>query len=385
MSDSKNQRFATRAIHAGQAPDPTTGAIMTPVYFTSTYVQKEPGVHQGFEYSRTGNPTRTALEQNLASLEGGTRGLCFGSGLAATDTILKTLKSGDHIVACDDLYGGTYRIFQNVYSPFGIDSSFVDARDPKNVLDAIRPETKIVWLETPTNPLLKVVDIAAVVEGCRGRGVKVVVDNTFATPYLQQPLTLGADLVLHSMTKYLGGHSDVVGGAIVTSDEEWADQLAYIQNAAGGVPGPMDCFLVLRGTKTLAVRMDRHQENARAVVGFLNEHPKVDRVYYPGLAEHPGHDVAAKQMSGFGGMVSFVLVGEDEGDARAAVSKTEIFSLAESLGGVESLIEHPVSMTHGAIPREERLKAGLSDALIRLSVGIEDPEDLIADLDRALQ
>ena len=307
------------------------------------------------------------------------------SGLAATDSIIKTLKSGDHIVACDDLYGGTYRIFQNVYAPFGIQSSFVDATDPQKVAAAITDQTKIVWLESPTNPLLKIVDIAAIVELCKGRGIKVVVDNTFATPYLQQPLALGADLVLHSMTKYLGGHSDVVGGAIVTSDEEWADQLAYIQNAAGGVPGPMDCFLVLRGTKTLAVRMDRHQENARAVVGFLNEHPKVDRVYYPGLAEHPGHDVAAKQMSGFGGMVSFVLVGEDEGDARAAVSKTEIFSLAESLGGVESLIEHPVSMTHGAIPREERLKAGLSDALIRLSVGIEDPEDLIADLDRALQ
>ncbi len=384
MGTSHDQGFSTRAIHAGQAPDPTTGAIMTPVYFTSTYVQSAPGEHKGFEYSRTGNPTRTALEENLASLEGGTRGLCFGSGLAATDTILKTLKSGDHIVACDDMYGGTYRIFQNVYAPFGITSTFVDATDPNNVAAAITDRTKIIWLETPTNPLLKIVDIAAVVELSKGRGLKVVVDNTFATPYLQQPLALGADLVLHSLTKYLGGHSDVVGGAIVTSDAQWAEQLAYVQNAAGGVPGPMDCFLVLRGIKTLAVRMDRHEENARAVVSFLKEHPRVDRVSYPGLEEHPGHQVALKQMSGFGGMVSFVLKGEKESDARELVSRTKIFALAESLGGVESLIEHPVSMTHGAIPREERLKAGLSDALVRLSVGIEDAGDLIDDLSRAL-
>ena len=382
--DRELRGFSTRAIHAGQAPDPSTGAIMTPVYFTSTYVQAAPGDHQGYEYSRTGNPTRTALEENLAALEGGRHGLCFGSGLAATDAILKTMRSGDHIVACNDLYGGTFRIFRNVYEPFGIRSTFVDASDPANITAAMDESTRLIWIETPTNPLLNVADISAIVEAVRGRDVKVVVDNTFATPYLQQPLALGADLVVHSMTKYLGGHSDVVGGALITSDSEWAERLAYVQNAAGGVPGPMDCFLVLRGTKTLAVRMDRHEENARRVVGFLQEHPRVARVHYPGLEPHPGHEIAARQMSGFGGMVSFVLVGEEEQDARDLVSRTRIFSLAESLGGVESLIEHPVSMTHGAIPREERLKAGLSDALIRLSVGIEDAEDLIEDLGQAL-
>ncbi len=384
MSCDDNSRFSTRAIHAGQSPDPSNGAIMTPVYFTSTYVQESPGNHRGYEYSRTGNPTRTALEQNLASLEGAEFGLCFASGLAGTDAILKTMRSGDHIVACDDLYGGTFRIFNNVYAPFGIESSFVDASSPENVDAAIGENTRIVWIETPTNPLLKVIDIAAISQVCQARGVKLVVDNTFATPYLQRPLELGADLVLHSMTKYLGGHSDVVGGAIVTRDAEWAESLAYVQNAAGGVPGPMDCFLVLRGTKTLAVRIDRHQENAMKIARFLQEHSKVDRVYYPGLEEDPGHQLAKAQMDGFGGMVSFVLVGEEEAAARSLVSRTKIFALAESLGGVESLIEHPVSMTHGSIPREERLKAGLSDALIRLSVGIEDVEDLIEDLDQAL-
>jgi len=384
MSCEDNSRFSTRAIHAGQNPDPSTGAIMTPVYFTSTYVQESPGDHRGYEYSRTGNPTRTALEQNLASLEGGEFGLCCASGLAGTDAILKTMRSGDHIVACDDLYGGTFRIFNDVYAPFGIESSFVDASSPGNVDAAIGENTRIVWIETPTNPLLKVIDIAAISQVCQARGVKLVVDNTFATPYLQRPLELGADLVLHSMTKYLGGHSDVVGGAIVTRDAEWAESLAYVQNAAGGVPGPMDCFLVLRGTKTLAVRIDRHQENAMKIARFLQEHSKVDRVYYPGLEEDPGHQLAKAQMDGFGGMVSFVLVGEEEAAARSLVSRTKIFALAESLGGVESLIEHPVSMTHGSIPREERLEAGLSDALIRLSVGIEDVEDLIEDLDQAL-
>ena len=384
MSCEDNSRFSTRAIHAGQNPDPSTGAIMTPVYFTSTYVQESPGDHRGYEYSRTGNPTRTALEQNLASLEGGEFGLCFASGLAGTEANLKTMRSGDHIVACDDLYGGTFRIFNDVYAPFGIESSFVDASSPGNVDAAIGENTRIVWIETPTNPLLKVIDIAAISQVCQARGVKLVVDNTFATPYLQRPLELGADLVLHSMTKYLGGHSDVVGGAIVTRDAEWAESLAYVQNAAGGVPGPMDCFLVLRGTKTLAVRIDRHQENAMKIARFLQEHSKVDRVYYPGLEEDPGHQLAKAQMDGFGGMVSFVLVGEEEAAARSLVSRTKIFALAESLGGVESLIEHPVSMTHGSIPREERLEAGLSDALIRLSVGIEDVEDLIEDLDQAL-
>ena len=377
-------RFSTRAIHSGQEPDPSTGAIMTPVYLTSTYVQAAPGEHKGYEYSRTGNPTRTALEKNLAALEGGKHGLCFASGLAATDTVLKTLRSGDHVVACDDLYGGTYRIFERVYRPFGLDFTYVDASDAGAVEAAIRPETRLVWLETPTNPLLKIVDIAAVGGVCEERDLKLVVDNTFATPYLQRPLALGADIVVHSTTKYLGGHSDVIGGAIVTDDDPLAERLRFLQNAAGGVPGPLDCFLVLRGTKTLAVRMDRHQENARRIVDFLSDHPRVDRVLYPGLKDHPGHKIAKRQMSGYGGMVSFVLVGEREEDARTLVSRTRIFSLAESLGGVESLIEHPVSMTHGSIPREKRLAAGLSDALIRLSVGIEDAEDLIEDLAQAM-
>ncbi len=377
-------RFATRAIHAGQRPDPSTGAIMTPIFQTSTYVQSEPGKHQGYEYSRTGNPTRAALEANLASLEGGTHGLCFASGLAATDTVLKMLRSGDHVVAGNDLYGGTYRIFEQVYRPFGLDFTFVDASDPKNVEAAMTDRTKVVWIETPTNPLLKISDIAAISALCRAKGAISVVDNTFATPYLQRPLELGADMVVHSTTKYLGGHSDVVGGAIVTSDDSLFERCAYIQNAAGGIPGPMDCFLVLRGTKTLAVRLDRHQENAARVVDFLGDHSKVGRVYYPGLSDHPGHDVAKRQMSGFGGMISFTLVDDTEANARALVSRTKVFSLAESLGGVESLIEHPVSMTHGSIPREERLKAGLSDGLVRLSVGIEDADDLIEDLEQAL-
>lgn len=383
MAEGKH-RFATRAIHAGQAPDPTTGAIMTPIYQTSTYVQRAPGDHQGYEYSRTGNPTRTALEANLASLESGKHGLCFASGLAATDAVLKLLRSGDHVVAGDDLYGGTYRIFDKVYRPFGLDFSFVDASDAARVRDAIRPETRLVWLETPTNPLLKISDIAAVVDVCQKAGVLLVVDNTFATPYLQRPLELGADIVVHSMTKYLGGHSDVVGGAIVVRSDELHARLAFIQNAAGGVIGPMDSFLVLRGTKTLAVRMDRHQENAARIVDFLTGHPKVGRVYYPGHPEHPGHDIAKRQMSGFGGMVSFLLANDSEKTAREFVSHTQVFSLAESLGGVESLIEHPVSMTHGSIPPAERAKAGLGDGLIRLSVGIEDADDLIDDLKSAL-
>lgn len=380
----RDLKFATRAIHAGQAPDPSTGAIMTPVYLTSTYVQKSPGDHQGYEYSRTGNPTRAALEANLASLESGSHGLCFGSGLAATDAILKLLESGDHVIAGDDLYGGTYRIFDKVYRPFGLDFSFVDASDAANIKAAIRPDTRMVWMETPTNPLLKISDIAAVVEICQKAGILLVVDNTFATPYLQRPLELGADIVMHSMTKYLGGHSDVVGGSIVVERDDLFERLAFIQNAAGGILGPMDAFLVLRGTKTLAVRMDRHQENAAKVVDFLCGHDKVGRVYYPGLPEHPGYEIAKKQMSGFGGMVSFLLANDSEKAAREFVSNTRVFSLAESLGGVESLIEHPVSMTHGSIPPAERAKAGLGDGLIRLSVGIEDAGDLVADLSTAL-
>ncbi len=378
-------RFGTRAIHAGQSPDPATGAVMTPVYLTSTYAQERPGVHKGYEYSRTSNPTRAALEGNLAALEGGERGLCFASGLAATDAVLKLLETGAHVVACDDLYGGTYRIFERVYRRFGLEFTFVDASDPARVRAALRPSTRMIWLESPTNPLLKIIDIAAAAAIGRAAGALVVVDNTFATPYLQRPLELGADIVVHSTTKYLGGHSDVVGGALVVNDADLAQKLAFLQNAVGGVPGPLDCFLVLRGTKTLHVRMERHVQNAERIASFLAAHEMVERVYYPGLPAHPGHAIARKQMSGFGGMVSFTLAGESEAMARDVVSRTRIFTLAESLGGVESLIEHPTSMTHGSIPRAERVKGGLSDGLIRLSVGIEEVEDLIDDLDRALR
>ncbi|PCJ14965.1 MAG: cystathionine gamma-synthase [Planctomycetota bacterium] len=377
-------RFSTRAIHAGQKPDPVTGAIMTPVYLTSTYEQETPGVHKGFEYSRTGNPTRTALEQNLAALEGGRHGLCFASGLAATDAVLNLLEPGDHVVAGDDLYGGTHRIFTQVYQRFGLEFDFVDASDPQNLVDSVTEKTRMIWLETPTNPLLKITDIAEVSKICSGRSILLVVDNTFATPYLQQPLELGANIVLHSTTKYLGGHSDLVGGALITSDDELQERLAFIQNAVGAVPGPLDCFLTLRGTKTLAVRLDRHCENAGKISRWLHDDSRISRVYYPGLEQHPGHEIASRQMSAAGGMVSFVLADESEKNAREMVSRTGIFILAESLGGVESLIEHPVSMTHGAVPPDVRKAAGLSDALIRLSVGIEDVDDLIEDLDRAI-
>jgi len=377
-------KFSTRAIHAGQSPDPHTGAIMTPVFLTSTYVQETPGVHQGYEYSRTGNPTRNALEANLASLEEADHGLCFASGLAATDAVLKLFKSGDHIIAGDDLYGGTHRIFTQIYGQFGLTFDFVDASDPAMVSAAIRENTRMVWLETPTNPLLKITDISKVAEICAASDLMLVVDNTFATPCLQRPITLGADLVVHSTTKYLGGHSDVVGGALITSSDELQERLAFIQNASGAIPGPLDCFLTLRGTKTLDVRMKRHCKNAQIIAGWLDEDPRIERVYYPGLEDHPGHDIATRQMSAPGGMVSFQLKGDSEQEAREMVSRTEVFTLAESLGGVESLIEHPVSMTHGAIPREARLEAGLSDSLIRLSVGIEDVIDLQEDLDRAI-
>lgn len=377
-------RFETRAIHAGQEPDPVTGAIMTPVYLTSTYQQETPGEHKGFEYSRTGNPTRAALEKNLAALEGARHGLCFASGLAATDAVLNLLKSGDHVVAGDDLYGGTHRIFTQVYQRFGLEFDFVDASDPQNLLAVINDKTRLVWLETPTNPLLKITDIAAVSKICSDRSILLVVDNTFATPYLQQPLELGADIVLHSTTKYLGGHSDIVGGALVTSDDELQERLAFIQNAVGAIPGPLDCFLTLRGIKTLAVRLDRHCQNADQISRWLADDSRISRVYYPGLEEHPGHEIASRQMSAAGGMVSFVLANDSEKEAREMVSRTGIFILAESLGGVESLIEHPVSMTHGAIPPDVRKAAGLSDSLIRISVGIEAVEDLIADLDRAI-
>ena len=376
--------FGTRAIHAGQEPDPSTGAIMTPVYFTSTYVQAAPGEHKGHEYARVSNPTRTALEKNLAALEGAAEGICFASGLAAVDALLKRLRPGDHVVATNDLYGGTYRLMRQVFEPFGLRFSFVDLTDPDATEAAFTEDTKLVWAETPTNPLLNIIDLEAVAERAKAHGAALVVDNTFASPFLQQPLALGADLVLHSTTKYLGGHSDVVGGAILTNDEGWTDHLRFQIKAVGAAPGPMDCFLILRATKTLHLRMERHCENAAAVAAFLGEHPKVGRVRYPGLASHPGHEIAQRQMSGFGGMVSFTLVDDAVEKAFEVMKATRVFALAESLGGVESLISHPASMTHASIPQAERVAAGLSDSLIRLSVGVEDADDLIADLDRAL-
>ena len=376
-------KFSTRAVHAGQKPDPATGAVMTPVYLTSTYVQESPGVHKGFEYSRTQNPTRKALEENLAALEGGEYGLCFSSGMAAISAVISALSSGDHVLSGDDLYGGTYRVFTKVFERFGILFDFVDTTNSEEVLKKITPKTKLLWLETPTNPLLNITDISEVAKIAHAKNVPVAVDNTFATPYLQEPLSLGADLVVHSSTKYIGGHSDVVGGAVITSDKSWYERLKFIQNSVGAVPGPMDSFLLLRGTKTLALRMERHCENALQIARFLLQHPKVLKVYYPGLESHKGHTLAKKQIRAFGGMISFELADGFEA-AKKMASQMKIFSLAESLGGVESLIGHPATMTHAAIPREERLKRGLTDGLIRLSVGIEDAEDLISDLSQAL-
>lgn len=383
MTDEKWD-FATRAIHAGQAPDPATGAIMTPVYLTSTFVQGAPGVHKGYDYSRSSNPTRTALQDNLASLEGGRFGLVLASGLAAEHTVLHLLDTGDHVVASRDLYGGTYRLLTEVWRPLGVTCSFVDTSRPEEIAAAIRPTTKQLWIETPSNPLLIVSDIAAACDVAHQHGVRVVVDNTFATPFLQRPLELGADIVVHSTTKYLGGHSDVVGGAVITDDADLFARLAFLQNAVGAVPGPLDCFLVLRGTKTLAVRMQAHCANAMAVARFLAEHPEVREVRYPGLESDPSHAVATRQMSGYGGMVAVELVGGLERNLRFT-TKTRIFSLAESLGGVESLIGHPATMTHASIPEETRLQGGLPDALVRLSVGIEAQADLLEDLARAIR
>lgn len=383
MSDDKSLGFGTRAIHAGQSPDPVTGAVMTPVYFTSTYAQTAPGEHKGFEYSRTHNLTRFALEANLASLEGGKHGLCFASGLAATSTILQMFDSGAHIVACDDLYGGSFRLFDKVYRRFGFEFSYVDPIAGAAAVEAaIRPNTKMVWIETPTNPMLKLCDIAAVAEVCKRKGVLLAVDNTFMTPFLQRPLELGADIVCHSTTKYLNGHSDVVGGAVVVGTDELRQKLAFLQNAVGAVPSPMDSFFVLRGTKTLHIRMQRHEENARAIAPWLESHPQVAKVIYPGLESHPQHALAQKQQRGFGGMISFVLKGGLD-ESRRFLSACQIFTLAESLGGVESLIEHPAIMTHASVPAENRAKLGIDDGFIRLSVGIEDLADLQGDLDRA--
>ena len=376
--------FATRAVHAGQPPDPATGAIMTPVYLTSTYAQEAPGQTKGYDYSRTSNPTRAALEANLAALEGGRFGLAFASGLAAENTILHLLSAGDHVVAARDLYGGSYRLLTTVWRQLGVEVSFVDTFRLEEIEPALRPNTRQLWIETPSNPLLTITDIAAACDIAHRHAVQVVVDNTFASPYLQRPLEHGADIVVHSTTKYLGGHSDLIGGAVVTSDDAVFDQLKFLQNATGAVPGPLDCFLVLRGTKTLAVRMQQHCANAMVLARFLEAHREVQQVRYPGLASHPGHEVAARQMSAFGGMMSVVLDGGLERNLRFT-TMTRLFTLAESLGGVESLVGHPVTMTHAAIPADARRRGGLPDALVRLSVGIEDHEDLRADLDRAIR
>lgn len=375
--------FDTRAIHAGQEPEPETGAIMTPVFQTSTYVQRSPGEHTGYEYSRTDNPTRNALEDCLASLEGGKHGVVFASGCAATATIMHLLKKGDHVVSGDDVYGGTYRLFTQVFDPMGLDFSFVDMTDHDAFEAAIQDDTKLIWLESPTNPMLKITDIEAICEMAHARDIAVVVDNTFMSPYFQTPLALGADMVIHSTTKFINGHSDVVGGAVITNDDETAERLAFLQNSIGAVPGPMDCFLVLRGVKTLAVRMRQHESNAADIARFLEGHDAVDWVRYPGLESHPQHGLAKAQMSGFGGMITFELSGGLEA-ARTLLESVEVFSLAESLGGVESLIEHPAIMTHASVPPEVREELGISDGLVRLSVGIEDGEDLLADLKQAL-
>jgi cystathionine beta-lyase/cystathionine gamma-synthase len=376
-------RLETLAIHAGQSPDPTSGAVMPPIVLASTFAQDGPGIHKGFEYARTGNPTRQTLEHCLAALEGARHGIAFGSGCAAMTTLLHTLRPGDHVVACDDVYGGTFRILDKVMAPLGIRTSWVDMTDPRAVAGALEPETKLVWIETPTNPMLKLVDIAAVAAIARGHGAKVVVDNTFATPMLQRPLELGADVVVHSTTKYLNGHSDVVGGVLLTSDDALADRLRFLQNAIGAVPSPFDCFLVLRGVKTLPVRMRGHVENAQAIARWLEAHPQVERVYYPGLPSHPQHALGMRQMSGPGGMISFVVRGGMVA-SRALLRAVRLFTCAESLGGVESLIELPAVMTHGSVPADARARLGITDGLIRLSVGLEARDDLIADLDAAL-
>ncbi len=377
-------KFGTKAIHGGLKPDESTGAIMTPIYQTSTYIQDGIGNNRGYEYSRTQNPTRHALEKNIASIENGKHGACFGSGLAAIDCIIKMLNPGDEVISTNDLYGGTFRLFTSIFEKYGIKFHFVGMNDTSAVKAEVNARTKLIWVETPTNPMMNLVDIEAMADVAKSAGALLAVDNTFATPYLQNPLDLGADLVMHSVTKYLGGHSDVVMGALVTSDDIIAKEIYRIQNSSGAVTAPMDCFLVLRGIKTLHLRMDCHCSNGERVAKYLASHPKVDKVYWPGFEDHPNHDIALKQMRGFGGMISFSLIGDRLDDAHEVVSKTKVFALAESLGGVESLIGHPATMTHGAIPKEERIKIGISDSLIRLSVGVEDIEDIIDDLKQAL-
>jgi len=378
-------KFETKAIHAGQEPDQSTGSVMTPIYQTSTYHQKSPGKHKGFEYSRTGNPTRSALERNIAALENGKYGLCFGSGLAAIDAIIKLLKPGDEVISTNDLYGGTYRIFDKVFENYGIKFHFVGMTSLSNVSKLINEKTKMIWVETPTNPTLNIADIESISKISKKNNLILVVDNTFATSYLQNPLDLGADIVMHSLTKYMGGHSDVVMGAAICNEDSLAEKLFFIQNSCGAVPGPMDCFLVLRGIKTLHIRMDRHCKNAEKIATFLKKHKKVNNVYWPGFKSHPNHEIAKKQMKNFGGMISFDLKENRHADAIKVVSSTKYFCLAESLGGVESLIGHPASMTHAAIPKKEREKTGVVDSLIRLSIGIENVDDLLKDLNQALK
>ena len=377
-------KLATKIIHAGAEPDPSTGAIMTPIYQTSTFVQAAPGDHKGYEYARSQNPTRFALEAAYAAIENAKYALAFSSGVAATDAVLKLLQPGDEVICANDMYGGTYRLFTKIFEKFGIVFHYVNMQEANNIAAAITSKTKLIWMETPTNPLMNITDIEAVCQIAKAHHILVCVDNTFASPYLQNPLLFGADIVMHSATKYLGGHSDVIQGCLMMNDQDLRDQLYFIQKSCGAVPGPMDCFLVLRGIKTLHVRMQRHCENGEKIAHWLRQHPKVAKVYWPGFEDHPNHDIARRQMRGFGGMISFELKDDTIAEARRVLSSTKLFSLAESLGGVESLINHPASMTHASIPREERIKNGLRDVLIRLSVGIEDADDLIADLANAI-
>ncbi|MCU0397900.1 MAG: cystathionine gamma-synthase [Cyclobacteriaceae bacterium] len=377
-------KFGTKAVHAGVEPDPSTGAIMTPIYQTSTYVQEEPSKHKGYAYARGANPTRNALQKSIAALENGKYALCFSSGMGATDTVIKLLNQGDEVITSNDLYGGSYRMFKRVFERLGIKFHFIDMANPDNIIPFVNKNTKLIWLETPSNPLMNIIDIEACVTLAKKHNLLVAVDNTFASPYLQNPLDLGADIVMHSVTKYLGGHSDVVMGALVTNQEKLHQELAFIQNSCGATPGPQDSFLVLRGIKTLHLRMERHCLNGKKIAEYLRNHPKVDHVYWPGFADHPNHEIAKKQMRDFGGMLSFTLKDDRLEKAFDLMKMVQVFSLAESLGGVESLINHPASMTHASIPREERIKNGLVDSLIRLSIGVEDAEDLIEDLEQAL-
>ncbi|HYG19687.1 MAG TPA: cystathionine gamma-synthase [Ohtaekwangia sp.] len=378
-------KFGTKAVHAGVEPDPTTGAIMTPIFQTSTYVQESPAKHKGYAYARGANPTRNALQQSIAALENGKFGLCFSSGMGATDAVIKLLNPGDEVITSNDLYGGSYRMFKQVFEKYGIRFHFIDLTDASGIASYINDKTRLFWLETPTNPLMNIVDIAAYVAMAKKRNILVAVDNTFAPPYLQNPLDLGADIVMHSVTKYLGGHSDVVMGALVMNDEKLYQELAFIHNSCGAVPGPQDSFLVLRGIKTLHLRMERHCVNGKLVAEYLRDHPKVGKVYWPGFSDHPNHSIASRQMRDFGGMLSFTLKDDSFEKAKTLMESMALFSLAESLGGVESLINHPASMTHASIPKEQRIKSGLVDSLIRLSIGVEDGEDLLADLEQALK